>query len=288
MRDGVVVANNLISEVKMTDIVEQMIGHKVIETKFDSATDKEEKVLTVKNLNRGKYVRNVSFDLYKGEILGLWGLLGSGRTEIIRAMFQLDRADSGTISLYDEVGNQRTVPGRILLKQCGYVTENRHEDGLFPRMPIYMNLDMATLKDFTSNIGLLNSGKEKEITRDYIKKLSIKAPNVETKSAQLSGGNQQKLIMARWIYKNPRLFVVDEPTRGVDVNAKEEIHNLLFELARQGNSVILISSEIEEIMNMSSRVLVINNGAIVAELSADEIIENKLMTLCVSDKESAL
>jgi ABC-type sugar transport system ATPase subunit len=154
-------------------------------------------------------------------------------------------------------------------------------------MPVYMNFDMATLRNFTTKWGLLNRAREKSKAAEYIEKFSMKVPSADTPAAQLSGGNQQKLIMARWIYKNPRLFVVDEPTRGVDVKAKEEIHKLIYELVRQGNSVILISSEIEEIINMASRALVINGGAVVAELKGDMIREDQLMTLCVSKRETA-
>jgi len=284
MRDGHVIKRNIKTEVTVNDIVEQMIGHKVENRKFAEKTDPNDLVLRVTNLNCGKLVKNSSFELRKGEILGFWGLLGAGRTEHVRAMFALDQPKSGTVEIMEN-GEWKKIKGAELLRRCGYVTENRHDDGLFMPMPLYKNVSAAVLDRYTSKIGLMKGAGERETMNEYIDLLKIKTPGPNVLAEQLSGGNQQKTIVARWLNKDSEIYVFDEPTRGVDVNAKSEIHQLIIDIAKRGNSVILISSEIEEILNLSSRVIVINEGEITASVEGDEINQNNLTALCVKKKE---
>jgi ABC-type sugar transport system ATPase subunit len=287
MRDGVVVKNNIISDIQISDIVNQMFGHGVEPARFVGTVEKSEPLLKVENLNSGKQVKNVSFELYKGEILGFWGLLGSGRTEIMRALLGLDNASGERMILDKKTGKMRKVTGKKLLERCGYITENRHADGLFLRLPIYQNFSMASLSRFKNKASLLKTNIEKQTMDDYIGKLKIAAPNPSVNPDSLSGGNQQKVLVARWIYRRPDFFIFDEPTRGVDIKAKTEIHQNIIKLVEQGNSVILISSEAEEIMNLSSRVLVVNSGRIVAELGKNKINSENLKKLCVGEEGKA-
>lgn len=288
MRDGKVVGVNEISKIQLTDLINQMFGHNVQESQCLNYTDKSEDncLLKVSNLNCGKQVRNINFELYKGEVLGLWGLLGSGRTEIVRALLGLDRASSGERLIRNKDGKWTRISANRLLEKCGYVTENRHDDGLLLDMPLYKNFSMASLKRFANPLYLLKEHAEQEGMDEYIDKLNIAAPSSKVKASKLSGGNQQKVIISRWIFRNPEFYVFDEPTRGVDVNAKYELHQNILNLVAQGNSVILISSEIEEILNLSSRVLVVRNGEITDEVNKDDISADNLKMLCVG-KENA-
>lgn len=286
LKDGKIVKNNAIADVKISDIVNQMFGHAVESARFHYEVQKAEPLLNVSGLNCGRQVRDVSFHLNKGEILGFWGLLGSGRTEIMRALLGLDNASGGQREIAaGETGKMVRISGKKLLERCGYITENRHFDGGFLRMPIYKNFSMASLGRFRDRFSLLKTKREKQTMDEYIERLNIAAPDALINFENLSGGNQQKVLVARWIFRKPDFFVFDEPTRGVDVQAKAEIHQNIINLVKEGNSVILISSEAEEIANLASRVMIVNNGRIAGELDRDEITIENLKRLCVSEEE---
>lgn len=170
------------------------------------------------------------------------------------------------------------------MAHCGYTTESRHTDGLFLKLPVFQNFSMADIGNYKNKFGMMVPKTERNATQTYVEKLQIKVPGLSAASEQLSGGNQQKLIIARWLNKHHRFYIFDEPTRGVDVDAKAQIHQLIFDLARQGNAVIVISSEIEECMTLSSRIAVIRKGSVVAELPREEVTDSKLLLLCMGEE----
>lgn len=278
MVDGKIVGSTATSETTVEQIITMMVGSSVQQVVNTGGKKSSELLLKVEHLSRFPKVNDVSFEAYSGEIIGLWGLLGSGRTEIIRAMLGLDKLDTGTIS-YLTGGELKKMRGRKLLREVGYVTEDRHASGLFMTMPIWKNITMPNLGAYKKM--LMQEQKEKASAQNMINELEIKTPSEEVRVDKLSGGNQQKVIMGRWISKSPRLFVLDEPTRGVDVNAKAAIHRLILELAERGAGVVLISSEIEEILNLSNRILVVREGALVADVDKAEVDKAKLMELCL-------
>ena len=171
-----------------------------------------------------------------------------------------------------------------MLDLCGYITESRHFDGLFLKLPVYQNFTMPLLRRFSNKLGLLQTKREAEGLKPYVETLEIKLPSPAAASEQLSGGKQQKLLIARWLNKNERFYIFDEPTRGVDVNAKAQIHQLILDLASKGNAVIVISSEIEECMTLSSRIAIVRKGTIVGEVTREAAVEHKLMELCMEEE----
>lgn len=279
MRDGRVVGNTAIEQLNSEDLITMMVGYSVETVVNRKEPPETEAVLEVKNLTRAPRVNNVSFTLKRGEILGLWGLLGSGRTEIVRAMFDLDRPESGSVWKISREGKMEKISGHKLLLETAYITEDRHQDGLFLSMPLWKNITMASLDRFSR--GFMQEKEEHQYSRELIDKLMVKTPDENVAADKLSGGNQQKVIMARWVGKKPDIFFIDEPTRGVDVGAKAFIHKTILELAAAGSSVVLISSEIEENLNLCDRVLIVKNGTITAEVQKKDINKQNLMNLCI-------
>lgn len=284
MRDGKVVTHLESAKTDMAEIIEGMVGHKAMELNADFQIHKDRPLLKVEKLSAGDKVKNVSLSLCEGEILGFWGLLGSGRTEIVRAMLGLDKRSAGTITFYDKDGKGKVMHGRELMEHCGYITESRHHDGLFLKLPVFKNFSMSCLKKYRNKMLLMDEAKEKQDLQSFVEKLQIKLPGAAAAVEQLSGGNQQKVIIARWLNMNKRFYIFDEPTRGVDVNAKTQIHQLIFDLARAGNGVIVISSEIEECMTLSSKIAIVRKGEITGELSREEAMDSKLMAMCMGEE----
>ncbi|MDO4279727.1 MAG: sugar ABC transporter ATP-binding protein [Lachnoclostridium edouardi] len=286
MRDGQVVGRGKVSEVSKEMIVNYMVPSKMIFSSVDSQMT-DEVVLRVENLRGQKNPKGLSFDLHKGEVLGLWGLLGSGRTETIQALLGLEPIESGRI-LYREKGNLKPISPKKLFKKCGYVTEGRHYDGLYLSRTLWQNTTGANLKGFSSRfLKILNSKKEKEEGRKYMHELHIAAAGEEALAMQLSGGNQQKVVISKWLCKNPEILILDEPTRGVDVGAKVEIQNLIRQLASKGMSCIVVSSETEEIQNLADNILVLREGYAGAYLQGEEINNQRLIKECIPNNTQA-
>lgn len=281
LRDGKVVLSGDTDKISREEILHNMIGGEITKVENDEVKTFDQVVMRVENLTVGKKPDHLSFDLHAGEVLCLWGLMGSGRTETLRAIYGLDKIDGGSISL--DTGDGRglqKIPFSKVREYCGYVTEARHDDGCLLPWSIWENMTAPNLKAYKKGL-FLNFARQKEESKAFCKKLNVKAPSIYTQMSTLSGGNQQKVIMAKWLMKKPRVFLIDEPTRGVDVGAKAEIQRMIRELTAQGSACLVVSSEIEEISAVCDRVIILNRGKLSGELNKTEIEKGKLMSLCV-------
>ena len=269
MRDGRIIGTVNVGEVSPDRIVEMMVGREVSSAYPRRDTVPGEEILRVENLCRKDRKQNVSFSLRKGEVLGIAGLVGAGRTEIMRGLFGVDYITSCDVYVH---GQKVRIPTPAAAKKHGiaFLTEDRKIEGLTLDFTIKANMSMANLPKLRR--GLLTSTKvENEIADQYIKLINVKTPSRNQKVGNLSGGNQQKVVIGKWLNADPEILIMDEPTRGIDVGAKWEIYGIINELAAQGKAVILISSELPEVLGMSDRVLVVKDDAIVAELTGDKI-----------------
>ena len=285
MRDGEYVGTLITKDTTKDEIVRMMVGRVIYGDKKEASTVPEdaEVVLEVKNLNRGKEIKNVSFKLRKGEILGFSGLMGSGRTEVARAIYGADPFDSGEVFINGKQINIKT-PAQAVENGICYLSEDRKRYGLLLDKSVAENSVLSSLDDYIK-AGWINDGKiEKDAIRENAK-LKTKTPSIRQLTRNLSGGNQQKVIIARWLLKNSDIFIFDEPTRGIDIGAKSEMYTLMEELAAQGKSVIMISSELSEIQRMSDRVVVMCEGKITGELDIKDATQEKIMAYATMREE---
>ena len=286
MRDGEYVGTVDTQSVTKDEIINMMIGRVVYE---DPKTQSEvpegaEVVLEVKNLCSGKTIRDVSFTLRRGEILGFSGLMGAGRTEVARAIFGADSFDSGEIYVKGKKVNIKT-PVDAVRYSIGYLSEDRKRYGLMLFKSVAENTAIASMDRYIAG-GLINDGKLKDEAVEYNAKLRTKTPSIDQLLKNLSGGNQQKVIIARWLIQDCDILIFDEPTRGIDVGAKSEIYTLMNELAKQGKAIIMISSELVEILRMSDRVLVMCEGRKTGELDISEATQENIMQLATMREEN--
>ena len=277
MRDGEYVGTAYSNDCTKQDIINMMVGRVIYEEpKQKSNVPKNAPVvLEVKNLNAGKMVKNVSFKLHKGEILGFAGLMGAGRTETVRAIFGADRVDSGEIF----INNQKvtiTKPIDAVKYGIGYLSEDRKRYGIILDKTISENTTMASLENFTKGF-FIDKKKEDKITKKYVDDLKTKTPGIGAFVKNLSGGNQQKVVIAKWLVRDCDILIFDEPTKGIDVGAKSEIYHLMNELAASGKSIIMISSELPEVLRMSDRVIVMSEGRITGELNIEDATQESIM-----------
>ena len=260
MRDGRNVTVLNVAETNLDEIIRYMVGRELKEKFPKIHPDIGETRLQVDKLNAGKQVKNVSFSVRSGEILGIAGLVGAGRTETARAIFGMDPKESGTVSVDGkEVSIQH--PLDAIRAGIGFVTEDRKGEGLVLTMPVSQNITLATLEKFGAALRL-DLGGEKAVVLDFIDKLDIKTPSHLQLARNLSGGNQQKVVLAKWLLSDAKVILFDEPTRGIDVGAKIEVYNIINSLIRSGVAVVMISSELPEILGMSDRVAVMHQGEI--------------------------
>jgi ribose transport system ATP-binding protein len=285
LRNGQVHGKGSIGEITKRDIIRMIIGKELRYDKKVERTVAEKPVLKVENLKSGNLLKNISFQLNQGEILGIWGLMGSGRTELVRAILGLDKIDNGKAYVAQD-GKLKQVPPKHLLKYCGYITESRHTDGLFLTETLWKNNSVTSLEDYAlSFFKFLDTRKEIETAKKYIDLLKIATPAYSTKVESLSGGNQQKVVFSKWLNKKPAILIMDEPTRGVDVGAKLEINNFIRKFAQEGTSTILITSEVEEMMGLSDRVIVLRDGNIVGEVRGSDINNATLMEMSLGEMQ---
>jgi ribose transport system ATP-binding protein len=282
MRDGRTVAVASISELTKLQMVATMLGRDLAEvrkqgaTAFSSAAHAAgEEVVRATDLAVGRRVQKASADVHAGEIVGLAGLLGSGRSETARAIFGDFRADRGEIHWRGEKKSFRQ-PADAIATGIGFLSEDRKLEGIIPDMSVRENMTLAVMPAL-SRSGVVDEAKQQEIVARFIKDLGIKCSSPEQKIRELSGGNQQKVLLARWLCMNPKLLILDEPTRGIDVGAKAEIQRLIRKLADEGMAVLMISSELEEIVEGADRVFVLREGSTIAELHKDQISESAVM-----------
>ncbi|GAA0137701.1 sugar ABC transporter ATP-binding protein [Paenibacillus sp. YSY-4.3] len=278
MRDGCYVDTVTTSEVEIDDIIAMMVGRQIYVTSQPDniAQVSSEKVLEVKNLSRGKAVRNISFHLKKGEILGFAGLMGAGRTEVARAIFGAETPEGGEIYVHGKRVRLKS-PADAVKQGIGYLSEDRKRYGLLVDMDVKSNIAIAALRKYRRGFGWMKREAIRKDAEARSAELKIKTPGVSQIVKFLSGGNQQKVVIAKWLTRDCDILMIDEPTRGIDVGAKAEIYKLLDDLAQQGKSIIMISSELPEVLRMSHRVLVMCEGRITGELTREEATQEAIM-----------
>lgn len=280
LRDGAYIDTVDAAETPLSTIIQLMVGREVTQNTPNIPDLSENSMaLEVRNLSRGKEVRDVSFNVRKGEILGFAGLMGAGRTEVARIIFGADPRDSGEIIVDGQSIDIRT-PHSAVQAGIGYLSEDRKHFGLAVDMTVRANIAMADLGRFTSKAGVLNEAAMEKAAVDYISRLGIRTPSDTQEVRFLSGGNQQKVVIAKWLLRDCDILIFDEPTRGIDVGAKSEIYDLLEDLAAQGRAIIVISSELPEVMRLSHRIAVMCEGRLTGILPNDaNITQEQIMEL---------
>ena len=274
LRDGRLIGTGQVADVTADEIVKMMVGREIKEMFPRHYCEPGEVALRVEGLCTRDKLRDVTFEVRYGEIVGLFGLVGAGRTETARAIFGLDPYTAGTIELMGKRVHHIDPPKAVDMG-IGLLPENRKRDGLFPILPLKDNIVMAGLRKLFPS-GILSPRKERQKAKEYVEKLRVQPPDLERQVRYFSGGNQQKIVIGKWLAMGPKVLIFDEPTRGIDVGAKAEVHAFMDQLANEGNAILMISSELPEIMGMSDRIYVMYDGAIVAEFprgaTAEEII----------------
>jgi inositol transport system ATP-binding protein len=274
-RDGCVVDSRPIADYDMETVITQMVGRKL-----ESVFQKEdiaigEQALQVKGLTSAGKFKNVSFEVNQGEIIGFAGLMGAGRTEVMRGLFGLDEYQGGEVTIRGKKVHIKNVRDSIGHKMV-MLSEDRRRFGIIPVRSVRENVSLSSLKKFIYK-GRLHAEEENQVVEDLCKKMNVKTPSYETSIESLSGGNQQKVILAKWMATNPDILILDEPTRGIDVGAKHEIYKLMTMLAKQGKAVIMVSSELPELIMMCDKIYVMAKGEVTGMLTRDEFTQEKIM-----------
>ncbi|MCB9077759.1 MAG: sugar ABC transporter ATP-binding protein [Anaerolineaceae bacterium] len=275
LRDGAYVDTKLISAVTTDSLIQMMVGRQLADLFPKLAVEAGEVVLQVEGLSRDGAFQDVSFELHRGEILGMAGLVGAGRTDVARAIFGVDAISGGTIKIN---GQPVTITGPQKAMQLGlaYVPEDRQHHGLILPMRISYNITLPILSEFAKQ-GWLDTDQEQQSAAASATQMEVKAAGLWQRVRELSGGNQQKVVLAKWLATKPRILILDEPTRGIDVGTKAAVHGLMSELAAQGMAILMISSELPEILGMSDRILVMREGRLTGHFSRAEATQEKIM-----------
>ncbi len=281
MRDGQYVSTEVIKEITKDDLIAKMVGRSLHQYYVRDFATPGETVLKVEHLNDGDMVKDASFELHKGEILGFAGLVGAGRSETMQAVFGLAKKYSGSVEVNGQSVHFHSAV-EAMEKGLALVPEDRKLEGLYHVQSVKYNSTIEVLGDFIKGL-FLNSRQEEAIAQKYTTMMNTKTPSLEQPIRHLSGGNQQKVMISRWLATNPQILILDEPTRGIDVGAKAEIYAIMNSLTKQGLSIIMISSELPEIINMSDRVYVMSNGKVTGCLSHAEASQEKIMSLATAE-----
>lgn len=287
MRDGQYITSMNFGDVNMEQIISYMVGREIKEKFPRVECKKGKKVFEVKNLNAGRMVRDINFSVYEGEIVGFAGLMGAGRTETTRAIFGVDPKESGDIYV-DDKKIEVKCPMDAIRNGVVLAPEDRKKDGLCTKLSIRHNLTLPNLDIVCNKLGVVDSKKEEALCEKAVADLKIKTPSVDVDSGNLSGGNQQKVVVGKWLARNSRVVIFDEPTRGIDVGAKVEIYNLMNELKKQGIAVMFVSSEMPEVMGIADRIVVMCDGRITGEVMARETTQNEILTLATTFEDKKI
>ena len=277
LRDGKLISSKPRAEVTIESAIRDMVGRDMGDYFAKSQTTQGAEVLAVRNLSKQNVFQNINFAVHAGEVLGFAGLVGARRTDVGLALFGIEPADSGTIQL-DGQPVQIRSPQQAMRLGLAYVTEDRRQLGLTMPMSIATNISLPMLHEYVNGLGLIKQQAELTTAERYRERFAIRAPSVKTEAGKLSGGNQQKVMLSKWLNTRPRVLILDEPTRGIDVGAKAEVHHLINELAAQGLAVILISSDLPEVLAMSDRILVMREGRQMGIFTREEANQERVLT----------
>jgi ABC-type sugar transport system ATPase subunit len=276
MRDGATIGVRYCSDLKYDELITMIVGREMTDLYPKEAAEIKGTVLEVKDLTSAGVFENVSFELHEREILGFSGLVGSGRTEIMNAIFGIDRYDSGSV-LIDGQSVLIKSPSQAIENGIGMITEDRLRMGSIHKLSVMANISIVKLREFCNRAGICNTKNEESLAQKLVEQLSIHISDLKQQMGELSGGNQQKAIIGRWLAITPRILILDEPTRGIDVGAKAEIHRLISQLAKSGMAIIIVSSEMPEIIGMCDRILVMREGRLVYECRREEASQEVLI-----------
>lgn len=285
LRDGCYIGSCDIRDITKNQMITMMIGRELSKQYPTRNCQLGETMLEVEHISDGgEHVKDVSFQVRKGEVLGFYGLVGAGRTETMRMIFGADSKVSGKIKIRGEEVEIRG-PRDAIRKGIGFITENRRDEGLFLKTSIRQNTVVVALRKILKH-GMISYEQERAVAEDYVKKLHTATPSINQKTMYLSGGNQQKVVLAKWLYSDSEIVIFDEPTRGIDVGARREIYEIINNLVEDGRTVIIVSSDMEEIMGVSDRILVMYEGVIAGEVKKEDFSENRIAKYAVGEGDN--
>jgi rhamnose transport system ATP-binding protein len=285
-RDGKHISTHRVGDVTHESLIRDMVGRDVDDYFAKAQTEQGELLLSVRGLNKENVFSDINFDIHRGEVLGFAGLVGSRRTDVGLALFGIEPADAGEIIL-DGQNVPIHSPEQALKLGIAYMTEDRRRLGLTMPMSITSNISLPMLRKYLSRFGILKQREEATTAEEYRERLSIRTPSISLDVGKLSGGNQQKVMLSKWLNSRPKLFILDEPTRGIDVGAKAEVHHIVSELAEQGLAVIIISSDLPEVMAMSDRILVMREGRQMGIFDSENATQENIMTAAMGQDQVA-
>lgn len=283
LRDGRYIGEGSIKDAEEADLVKMMVGRNIDQLFPKGSSVIGDSALRANNLSKTGVFKNISFEVHRGEILGFFGLVGAGRSEVMRALIGVDSLDSGELFI-ESKAKIFNSPGSAMKEGIVYVPEDRQGQGAVLRMSISQNITLPQIDKLCSN-GFLNPGKEQQLAEEYAKKLEVKAAGIGYDVQTLSGGNQQKVVLAKWLASKPSILILDEPTKGIDIATKSAVHKIVSDLAAQGLAVIMISSELPEIMGMTDRVIVMHEGVVSAVFNRKEYSEEKIIRAAMGSSQ---